>query len=96
MTDEVRLLAELCGTSVHATEALLTILQEHKIKYLTRIRRKACGGWLRAGLSPADEVRAPACDSEQSLLRVYSKSTPSRSESPVSARRLTRASGTEP
>ncbi len=32
MTDDVQLLEERCGTYVHATEALLTILQEQKIK----------------------------------------------------------------
>jgi hypothetical protein len=32
MTDDVQLLAERCGTSVHATEALLCNLQGQKIK----------------------------------------------------------------
>jgi hypothetical protein len=32
MTDDVQSLAEQCGASVHATEALLCILQEQKIK----------------------------------------------------------------
>jgi hypothetical protein len=33
MTDDAQSLAERCGTSVHATEALLTILHEQKIKH---------------------------------------------------------------
>jgi hypothetical protein len=32
MTDDAQPLAEQCGTSVHATEALLYNLQEQKIK----------------------------------------------------------------
>jgi hypothetical protein len=32
LTDDVQSLDERCGTSVHAKEALLTILQEQKIK----------------------------------------------------------------
>jgi hypothetical protein len=32
MTDDAQSLKERCGTSGHATEALLTILQEQKIK----------------------------------------------------------------
>ena len=32
MTDDAQSLAEQCGTSVHATEALLCNLQEQKIK----------------------------------------------------------------
>jgi hypothetical protein len=32
MTDDVQSLEERCGTSVHAKEALLTVLQEQKIK----------------------------------------------------------------
>ncbi len=34
MTDDAQLLAEQCGTSVHATEALLYNRQEQKIKHL--------------------------------------------------------------
>ena len=33
MTDDAQSLAEQCGTSVHATEALLYNLQEQKIKH---------------------------------------------------------------
>ncbi len=33
MTDDAQSLAEQCGTSVHATNALLCNLQEQKIKY---------------------------------------------------------------
>jgi hypothetical protein len=35
MTDDAQSLAEQCGTSVHATEALLCNLQEQKIKHPT-------------------------------------------------------------
>ncbi len=34
MTDNAQSLEERCGTSVHATEAILTILQEQNIKQL--------------------------------------------------------------
>jgi hypothetical protein len=60
MTHDAQSLAERCGTSVHATEALLSILQQQKIKQVVSLvvhRSWSAGGdiltdlWSRSGWS---------------------------------------------
>ncbi len=49
MTDDAQSLTEQCGTSVHATEALLCNLQEQKIKQFDLVEAVIIGAAEQAG-----------------------------------------------
>ncbi len=57
MTDDAQSLAERCGTSVHATDALLTILQEQKIKHATALSF-FCTASARAAMAQSSESQS--------------------------------------